>query len=206
MRNYLVPVLVGTALAVSAPLVAPQAAHAQYSNTYNFLKGIRDRDFTAVQEAVETPGSTVVNVRDRQTGEGAIHIVTRRRDTQYLLYLLRNRANPNLADSEGNTAMHIAAQIGYHDGIRWLDVVEADVNATNSRGETPLILAVQQRNEDVVRQLIEAGADPDIPDAVVGMSARDYAERDVRGARIVAILDEAEPQAQAAEPMGPSPN
>jgi ankyrin repeat protein len=187
-------------------MIAPPPAQAQYSNTYNFFQAIRDRDFAAVEAAVEAPGSTVINVRERDSGDAAIHIVTRRRDTPYLLYLLRARANPNLANRDGNTAMHIAAQIGYEDGIHWLTTIEADVNAANSRGETPLILAVQQRNETVIRQLIEAGADPDIIDNVVGMSARDYAERDSRGARLVALLDEAQPQAQPAEQMGPSPN
>lgn len=206
MRNLLVPALIGFAIAVSAPVIAPQTAQAQYSNHYNFFKGIRDRDFAAVQAAVEAPGSTVVNVRDRESGEGALHIVTRRRDTQYLLYLLRARANPDLRDADGNTAMHIAAQIGYEDGIHWLNVIEANVNARNDRGETPLILAVQQRNPEIVRRLIEAGADPDITDSVVGMSARDYAERDTRGARILAMLEQADTQEQANEQVGPSPN
>jgi ankyrin repeat protein len=179
---------------------------AQYSNTYTFFQGIRDRDFAAVEQAVEAPGSTVINARDRDTGDGAIHIVTRRRDTQYLLYLLRARANPNLRNRNGETAMHIAAQIGYLDGVHWLNVVEADVNATNGRGETPLVLAVQQRNEDIVRQLVEAGADPDIRDNVIGMSARDYAERDTRGAAILALLDQAQPAELQDEQIGPSPN
>lgn len=205
MSKRVIPLLAGAALAVAAPVIAPQPAEAQYSNTYRFFEGIRDRDFAAVEAAVEAPGSTVINQRDSESGDGAIHIVTRRRDTQYLLYLLRARANPNLRNRDGATAMHIAAQIGYEDGVHWLNVVEADVDATNNRGETPLILAVQQRNEEIVRRLIEAGADPDITDNVVGMSARDYAERDTRGARILELLDRARPREQA-EQVGPSLN
>ncbi|MCA1749826.1 MAG: ankyrin repeat domain-containing protein [Sphingomonadales bacterium] len=206
MSRFVIPALVGAAIAVPVSTIAPPTAQAQYSNTYNFFQGIRDRDFAAVEAAVDAPGSTVINVREGESGDAAIHIVTRRRDTSYLLYLLRARANPNLANRDGNTAMHIAAQIGYEDGIHWLNVVEANVDIRNNRGETPLILAVQQRNEAVIRRLIEAGADPDVPDNVVGMSARDYAERDSRGARLLALLDQAQPQDRSAEQVGPSPN
>ncbi len=189
--------------ALAAHVIVPAPASAQFSAGYNFLKGVRDGDFAAVRAEVDQPGSIVVNHRDPQTGEGALHIVTRRRDTQWLLYLLRARANPNLRDREGNTAMHIAAQIGFGDAIRWLDVVDADVNATNNRGETPLILAVQSRNADIVRQLVEAGANPDIADGMVGMSARDYAARDSRSRTILQILDSAETQTESTQSIGP---
>ena len=198
------PTILAFAFVLAAPMLVPAPAAAQYSNTYSFIKAIRDRDYQAMTEAVEQPGSTVLNVRDRDTGEGALHIVTRRRDTDFLLYLLRSGANPNLADRNGDTALHIAAQIGYADGVHWLNVINANVNATNSRGETPLVLAVQQHNEAIVRQLIEAGANPDIADSVVGMSARDYAERDSRGEHILELLDQADPQQQRGQQVGPT--
>lgn len=178
-------------------------ASAQYTSRYEFLNGVRNGDFEAVRAAVEQPGSTVINARDAQSGDGALHMVTRRRATQWLLYLLRERANPNLQDRDGNTALHIAAQIGWAEGVRWLNVVEANVNATNSRGETPLILAVQQRNVEVTQQLIDAGADPDISDAVVGRSAMDYARQDPRGSQILSILENAQPREEQRQVVGP---
>ncbi|MEM8696304.1 MAG: ankyrin repeat domain-containing protein [Pseudomonadota bacterium] len=184
----------------------PVPAAAQFSDTYNFLRGVRDRDFATVRDLVEQPSSTVINVRDRSTGEGALHIVTRRRDSQWLLYLLRQNANPNLRDSDGNTALHIAAQIGYPDAVNWLRIVNADLNARNDRGETPLILAVQQRNGAIVRQLVDAGANPDIADSIIGLSARDYAARDGRSADILEILDSATPETEERTTFGPSPN
>lgn len=191
------------AVAAIAAIGASVPAAAQHSARYEFLNGVRTGDFEAVRQAVEQPGSTVINTREARTGDAAIHIVTRRRSEQWLLYLLRNRASPNLPDASGNTALHIAAQIGWGEGVHWLNVVEANVNATNNRGETPLILAVQQRNADIVQQLIAAGADPDIADAVVGRSARDYATTDTRGARILAILEAAEPRAATRQAIGP---
>lgn len=197
--------LAGAAIVGAAGFaIAPTPAAAQFSNGYNFLKAVRDSDFSKAQDAVEQPGSTVINVRDRSSGEAALHIVTRRRDTQWMLFLLRNRANPDIRDNHGNTPLHIAAQIGYSEGVHWLTTVSADVNATNERGETPLIMAVQQHNADIVRQLVTAGADPDIADNVIGMSAHDYAVRDPRAHNLLEILDSAQPTRDTSRTIGPS--
>lgn len=192
--------------AALAALLLPVAALAQFSDTYNFLRGVRDRDLVTVRDLVEAPSSTVINVRDRSTGEGALHIVTRRRDPQWLLYLLRQNANPNIRDNEGNTPLHIASQIGFPDAVNWLRIVNADLNARNNRGETPLILAVQQRHGSIVRQLVDSGANPAIADSIVGLSARDYAVRDGRSADIVDIFDSAEAVTEEAPVIGPSAN
>ena len=51
-------------------------------------------------------------------------------------------------------------------------------------GETPLIVAVQQRQPPIVKLLLAAGADPDKTDSAAGYSARDYAKRDSRAREI----------------------
>jgi ankyrin repeat protein len=208
MRFSFVPKLIPTlvvAAAVSA-LMVPSTASAQFSDSYNFLQGVRDRDFAKVQEIIEQPSSIVINVRDRGSGDAALHIVTRERDTQWVLYLLRNRANPNIRDREGNTALHIAARIGFGEAVRFLNIVNADVDARNNRGETPLVIAVQSRHAAVVRQLVDAGANPDIADSVIGRSARDYAARDSRSAEILTILESAAAPEESQQSVGPSPN
>lgn len=196
--------LAGALAFVVAAMAWQSGALAQYSDSYTFIKGVRDRNFAEVQTLLDRPGVAVIDARDSDSGDGALHIVTRARDTQWLLFLLRRNANPNLRDGEGNTPLHIAAQIGYPEGIQWLTVVRGDVNAANSRGETPLILAVQQRNAAVVRQLLAAGANPDTTDSVVGMSARDYAERDARAGNIRDLLENAPTPARAGDTVGPS--
>jgi hypothetical protein len=193
-------------MAVMAALLVAEPVAAQFSNHYNYLRGVRNRNFEEVSEIIEQPsGAAIINARERATGLGALHIVTRDRDTQWLLYLLRHEADPNIRDNDGNTPLHIAAQIDFAEAVRWLLVVQGDANARNSRGETPLILAVQHRNADIVRQLIDAGANPAVADSVIGLSARDYAVRDGRSQNIIEILDSAEPVAEQAPVVGPTP-
>ena len=65
----------------------------------------------------------------------------------------------------------------------------APVDQTNRRGETALILAVQGKNNAMVRLLVRRGANPDKADHIAGMSARAYAKRDDRTGQILALLD-----------------
>ena len=188
----------GFALALTA-VVVPIAAQAQFSDSYNFLKAIRDRDGQKVTDFLNKPGSgaVIVNTRDSSTSEGALHIVTKRRDTVWLSFLLAKGANPDLRDAGGNTALMIAAQIGYAEGLALLIDRRANVDLTNNSGETPLIRAVQNRDIATVRTLLAAGANPNKADTSSGLSARQYAERDQRSAAIVKVIDEARPKPKA---------
>jgi ankyrin repeat protein len=66
----------------------------------------------------------------------------------------------------------------------------ANVNAANSRGETPLIFAVQRRSIPMVRLLLSQGANRNQSDSVAGYSALDYARQDRRSAAVLRILEE----------------
>jgi len=66
-----------------------------------------------------------------------------------------------------------------------------------SDGETPLIVAVQQRQPAIVKVLLNAGADPDKADTAAGYSARDYAARDNRGRQILQMIEVKKPKASA---------
>ncbi len=177
-------------------VMAPIAAQAQFSDSYNFLKAIRDRDGQKVTDFLNKPGSgaVIVNTRDSSTGDGALHIVTKRRDTVWLSFLLAKGANPDMRDGSGNTALMLAAQIGFAEGLSLLIDRRAQVDLANSRGETPLMRAVQNRDIATVRALLGAGANPNKADTSSGMTARQYAERDARSAAIVKAMDEAKPR------------
>ena len=169
-------------------VVAP-AAYAQFSDSYNFLKAVKDRKGEEAEKFLSEPGSVIINTRDGSTGETALHIVIQRRDSTWLGYLLQKGANPNLADKKGATPLMLATQLGYVDGIDWLVRKKAVVDQTNRSGETALILAVQLRNPEAVRALLKAGANPDKTDSRAGYSARDYAKQDGRASAIAAIIE-----------------
>lgn len=186
-----------------AALAAVPAA-AQFSDSYNFLKAVRDRDGAKVQAAVDQPGSTVVNTRDFSTGEGGLHIVVKRRDAAWLNFLLAKGAKPDMRDNDGNTPLALASQLGFADGAAILIEQRASVNLPNSRGETPLILAVHNRDLAMVRVLVGAGANPALADRIAGKSARDYAAEDGRSVAILKLLDEAKAKKPAGNIAGPT--
>jgi ankyrin repeat protein len=188
--------------ACAALLSAPAAA--QFSDSYKFLKAVRDRDGAKVQEVVDLPGSTLINAKDYDTGEAALHIVVKRRDNAWLGFLLAKGAKPDIRDNEGNTPLGIAAQLGFAEGVQTLISRGAGVNVGNSRGETPLILAVHNRDVPTTRYLIAAGANPLQTDRIAGKSARDYAAEDRRAATILKMIDEAKPAKPKANIAGPS--
>ena len=66
-----------------------------------------------------------------------------------------------LTDADGNTLLMLAA---YHDQpatVAALVERVADLEAQNRRGQSPLAGAVFKQADEVVRVLLEAGADPD---------------------------------------------
>ncbi len=180
-----------------ATALAAGPAAAQFSDSYKFLKAVRDRDGTKVMEVVDQPGSSMINIRG-DDGDAALHIVAKRRDATWLAFLLSKGAKPDTRNSAGNTALDLAAQIGFSEGAALLLNSGAGVNVANNQGETPLILAVQSRDLPTVRLLLTSGANPALADRVAGLTARDYAARDRRSAAILKMIDETKP----AKPKG----
>jgi ankyrin repeat protein len=172
------------AMAAIAMLV-PAAASAQFSDSYTFLKAVRERDGDKATTMLNEPGSTVVNTKDITTGETALHIVTARRDLTWIGFLLQRGANPNVRDRNGVTPLMVATNLRFADGAETLLSRKAKVDETNNSGETALIRAVQLRDLAMVRLLLKNGADPDKQDTIAGQSARDYAKDDFRNPQIL---------------------
>jgi ankyrin repeat protein len=170
-------------------------ASAQFSDSYSFLQGVKDRDGAKVMPFLDKPGSPVLNTRDGSTGDTALHIVVKRHDTDWLTFLLYRGANTEIKDRSGNTPLMIAAQTGDVASVNTLISYGANPNTINSSGETPLIFAVHLRNVEMVHALIAAGADPSIRDNIAGKSATDYAAEDKRGTAMVRALADAKPKA-----------
>jgi uncharacterized protein len=198
MRSNRVRVLM-TALAVLA-LAAPAAA--QFSDSYNFLKAVKDKDGAKATEILDKPGNTVVNTRDADTGETGLHITTRRSDPQWTGFLLQKGASPNSRDREGNTPLMLATQARWAEGVGIFLLVKAQLDLQNRIGETALQKAVQNRDLAIAKQLIEAGANPDLTDSS-GASARSLAEADPRSASIAKLMKDV-PVRKARAAQGPS--
>lgn len=181
--------LLAAGVAATIGLAAAPAA-AQFSDSYNFLNAVRQSDGTKATKALEGNGATLVNTRDYSTGETALMITIKRRDLTWSSFLLGKGANPNVRDAQGNAPLHAAALLGFTEGAELLLGRRAQVNITNNSGETPLIIAVQQRNVPMVRLLLMNGADPKIADRIAGKSARDYASEDPRGSAVLKVIDE----------------
>ena len=176
-----------TSLALAAPSVA------QFSDSFSFLKAVKDRDGGKAMPFLNKPGAPVLNTRDPSTGETALHIVTRAHDMTWLSFLLSRGANTEIKDKDGMTPLLAAAQTGDADAARLLITAGANVNAINGSGETPLIFAVRNRDLATGRMLVTAGANPEARDTIAGKSARDYATEDRRGTAMLKLLDEAKP-------------
>ena len=72
--------------------------------------------------------------------------------------LLSHGADPNLVDSNGNTALHYAAKWGRRQSVEELIKAGADVNA-NGRNGLPLQRAAEKGHLEIVQYLLSSGAD-----------------------------------------------
>lgn len=185
-RNAFLAPAVMIGLLFTGIAAAPVAAQF-FSTGYEFLKAVKDRDGTEVTKVLEETGGTVVNARDKGTGETAMHIVAQRRDQLWIRFLADKGANPNIADKNGVTPLQIATNLGHVEGVEALLKAGANIDVANSTGETPLISAVLRRDVALTRLLLANGANADRSDNS-GRSAREYARIDGNGR----VLDEIE--------------
>ena len=193
----------GALALLAGTLSLPTPALAQFSASYKFLEAVKKKDGTAVTDAIEEPGSTIVNTRDVTTGQAALHIVTARRDRPWMEFLIAKGANVNIRDFKGVTPLVLAVNLNFIEGVELLVAKGARVDEANDAGETPLITAVHNRNVALMRLLLKAGANPDRSDNS-GRSARDYAALDTGGNLTGEIVANAKPAKAATPSYGPT--
>jgi uncharacterized protein len=180
-----VPRLLALALAIAA---APALAQITGSDGEAFIAAMKEGNGSKALELVEKPGSTVANYRG-DNGDAGLHIAMRRRDANWVGFLLSRDADPNLGNKNGDTPLILAARLGYSEGAARMLMYRAQVDKANRLGETALIVAIQQRQPAIVRMLLEAGADPDKADHASGFSAREYAKRDNRSQDMLRLIE-----------------
>lgn len=190
------------AAALALAFVAAPAGAQSYSEGYQFLKAVKEKNPDKVNALVASSANVVLNIRDQSDGEAALHYVTREREIVWVNFLLTKGARADIQNYKGETPLSLATQIGWSEGAELLLNRGASVDLGNQRGETPLMIAVQSRDLPMVRLLLAHGANPNKTDRVSGYSALEFAKRDPRAAAIAKLLSEKAGPSRAA--VGPN--
>ncbi|PSN40934.1 hypothetical protein C0J52_16263 [Blattella germanica] len=90
--------------------------------------------------------------------------VIKRRNEEIAIKLLKHGANPKAKDANYNTPMHYAAEKNLMQVVECLLELECDIDCSNTEGETPLLKATKQGNEEISMKLIKLGANPNTKD------------------------------------------
>lgn len=178
-------------------MAAPAAGQALANAGNDFVQAVRERDGDKATQVLSSHTQGIVDAKDEQGNTGLIVAISRS-DEDWTGFLLNKGADPNLAGKGGDTPLIAAARVGFGQAVEWLIALGAKVDASNRMRETPLIIAVQQRNLPLAKLLLSRGADPDRSDAAAGYSARDYAQRDPRARDILNLINQQKPKAAPA--------
>ncbi|EGD81155.1 hypothetical protein PTSG_11195 [Salpingoeca rosetta] len=96
-------------------------------------------------DAQDTDGNTALHMAAWQEREHSVDVME---------LLLKNGADPNIANAENRTPLHNAVQNGQTFAVMVLLDHNADVHVRNDAGETPLDIAVRFGREEVVSVLL----------------------------------------------------
>ena len=118
-------------------------------------------------------------------------------EADVLEVLLKARADPNLP-GEGDRALHVSTWQGYQAVTTHLLEFSADVEATDGRGWSPLCGAASKGHTNIVRLLLEYGANPSRSVTVTGHGMLDpmRAAKEGRFLEVAEVLKEAIAQGQ----------
>ena len=183
------------ALALTPISLGAQGLGPNASDGEAFLSAVKEGDANKAIELANQPGSRVASYRGYD-GNTPLHIVTRKRELDWVGFLLNKGADPNVGDDNGDTPLIIAAGIGFEEAAAFMLAKGAKVDALNRRGETALAIAVRQRHPRMVELLLKAGANPDKPDRVSGYTPRENAKRDTRNPQLLKLIESVKPTAK----------
>jgi len=159
---------------------------AAYHGKYDGVKHILDQE------------GTDINWRHPEGGATALYVACEFGHTKVAELLIAAGADVDAQRADGATPLYKACQDGGRPAIaKMLLKAGAQVNREHDRGMTPLWLAVHQGSTELVRILLDAGADA--AHRVQGWSALDLARRE-KHAEIVKLLEARLPESERNKP------
>ena len=154
-----------------------RASYHGHTETVRYLVGLPQVDLsnknnhgcTALHCAADQKHADVVEVlidagadidmKDNMGGT-PLHWTCRLGALDVMKLLVKAGAGVGVTDNDGNTCLILAAYSGYTETVRYLvGLPQVDVNNSSNRGFTSLHRAVLRKHSDVVKVLIDAGAD-----------------------------------------------
>lgn len=133
------------------------------------IKALQEQSFMSAQVLADAPGVKVDlrNLRD----ESPLMLAALRGQEKLVVQLVAQGAAVN---KTGWTPLHYAATGGHLRIAAFLIGARADTNAESPNGTTPLMMAAMYSNSDMVKLLLEAGAEA-YPRNDLDLSAEDFA-------------------------------
>jgi len=107
--------------------------------------------------------------------------LARNGETEQLTAYVQAGVPVDLTDHDGNTLLMLAAYHGHAETVRTLTAHGAYPDRVNDRGQSPLAGAVFKDEPDVVRALLDAGADPDLGSPTARETAAMFGRPDLFG-------------------------
>lgn len=155
------------------PLLFPLASHAfDPMAESEFIDAVNKLDYSAVARALAR-GTSPQNYN--KAGRPALILIGLAKDYRLLDLLFQYHADANIADSQGNTALHWAVTTDDKVWLVYMLAHKIDVNKKNGLGQTALMTAARQGSRKLVESLLAAGADVSLRDQT-GKSAIDFAK------------------------------
>ena len=140
-----------------------------------------------LEDVIAKAGADPVDSAD-ETGWTALMVASSRCRSEAVSFLLSKGANSNAHDRNGDSPL-IAAATAYcsrfdtdeqpkarYALIKQFAAAGARVNATNTAGQTPLMVAARFGNDDAIRALLDLGASVQVKDKA-GLDAKAYATK-----------------------------
>ncbi|CAB0032647.1 unnamed protein product [Trichogramma brassicae] len=152
----------------------PNLANAEGSTALHIIcKRDSDDDFleTFFKIIDDVQQQVRIDARDR-SGNTPLHLATESGYVNSIESLLRKGADPNSANAEGSTPLHIICNKAQHDELAEMFLGICDekhrlvrVDAQDELGNTPLHLALTHGNEKLSELLLKRNADPNLANA-----------------------------------------